>query len=264
MVELLPRHFVEKPWGRTDLPEIFGVGDREIGEVWFDLEGDSLPTLVKWLFTSERLSIQVHPDDNYARANGLKSGKEECWIVTHAEEGATLGIGLTRQMSPDELREAALSGDIETLLDWKAVQPGDWYYIPAGTIHAIGAGVRLVEVQQNADVTYRLYDYGRPRPLHLDEAMAVSITGAFAGAHGRIQAESDADDFVQGPGFSVSHLSGSTDFVGNASRSLVIPLEGSFSADECTANVGDVLLVDQQVRVISDGKSRCLLVKMQG
>lgn len=172
---LLPSQYVEKPWGRTDLPAVFaGAGSRRIGEVWFESPGDALPLLVKWLFTSERLSVQVHPNDRQAQAAGALRGKEECWFIVAAEPGATVGIGTTRPLSPEELRDTSLSGEIERLIDWKPVQPGDFWFIPAGTVHAIGDGVRLVEIQQNSDMTYRLYDYGRPRELHLAESMAVS------------------------------------------------------------------------------------------
>ncbi|RVT40293.1 class I mannose-6-phosphate isomerase [Sphingobium algorifonticola] len=169
--------YVAKPWGRTDLPEGFGpvAGRDRIGELWFDApQGRALPLLVKYIFTSEKLSIQVHPDDAQARAKGLPGGKSECWYILDAQPGATLGIGTVRPLDDTALRAAALDGSIEGLIDWKPVKPGDFFYIPAGTVHAIGAGVTLVEVQQNNDITYRLYDYGRPRALHLDEGVRVS------------------------------------------------------------------------------------------
>jgi mannose-6-phosphate isomerase len=178
---LLPSQYVEKPWGRTDLPAHFaGAAGLRIGEVWFDAPRKKLPLLVKWLFTSERLSVQVHPNDAQARAAGQTRGKEECWFIVAAEPGATVGIGTVRPLSAEELRDTSLSGEIEGLIDWKPVKPGDFWFIPAGTVHAIGAGVRLIEIQQNSDVTYRLYDYGRPRELHLTESMAVSKPAPYA------------------------------------------------------------------------------------
>ena len=174
--------YVEKPWGRTDIPAIFpNPGGRRIGEIWFDgPEGQHPPLLVKYIFTSEKLSIQVHPNDAEARERGLPGGKEECWYILDAQPGATLGIGLKRPLNAEELRAAALDGSIEALMDWKAVKPGDFFFIPAGTVHAIGAGITLVEAQQNVDVTYRLYDYGRPRELHLDDGVAVSKAEPYA------------------------------------------------------------------------------------
>lgn len=177
LAEKLVPHYVEKPWGRTDLPAIFaaaGAG-RQIGEIWFEsADGRDLPLLVKFIFTSDRLSIQVHPDDTQAVAKGLLRGKEEIWYILDCEPGATLGIGLTAPMTPNQLRAAAQNGALERWMDWKPVQPGDCYFIPAGTVHAIDGGITLAEIQQNADVTYRLYDYGRPRELHLDDGVAVS------------------------------------------------------------------------------------------
>lgn len=173
---------VEKPWGRTDLPAIFPNPEgKKIGEIWFDgPDGEHPPLLVKYIFTSEKLSIQVHPNNAEARERGLTGGKSECWYILDAEPGATLGIGTKRPLSPEELRAAALDGSIEALMDWKPVQAGSFFYIPAGTVHAIGGGVTLIEVQQNNDVTYRLYDYGRPRELHLDEGVSVSKAAPYA------------------------------------------------------------------------------------
>jgi mannose-6-phosphate isomerase len=173
---------VEKPWGRTDLPAIFPhPANEKIGEIWFEGPGDQHPPLlVKYIFTSEKLSIQVHPNDQQAHDRGLPGGKSECWYVLDAEPNATLGIGLTEEVSGSALRAAALDGSIEKLIDWKPVERGTFYYIPAGTVHAIGAGITLIEVQLNNDVTYRLYDYGRPRELHLEAGIAVSKPEPYA------------------------------------------------------------------------------------
>lgn len=154
--------------------------DRHIGEIWFeDEQSTSAELLIKYLFTAERLSIQVHPTDTLARRRGFPRGKDEAWFVLSAEPGAVIGIGLTRPLSQDELRAAALDGRIENLIDWRPARAGETYYSPAGTIHAIGAGIALVEIQQNLDVTYRLYDYGRPRELHLDAAVEAASTSAW-------------------------------------------------------------------------------------
>lgn len=166
---------VVKPWGRSEIGAFPNPGQEQVGEIWFDgPEGRHPPLLVKYIFTSEKLSIQVHPTDAQAHAAGLPGGKSECWYILYAQPGATLGIGTTRPLDDDALRASALDGTLEALMDWKPVQPGSFFYIPAGTVHAIGAGVTLVEVQMNNDVTYRLFDYGRPRELHLDAGVAVS------------------------------------------------------------------------------------------
>lgn len=168
---------VEKVWGRRDLPAAFGVADgaEPVGEIWFEHPGGAQPELlIKYLFTSEKLSIQVHPDDAAARAAGYPRGKDEAWLVLAADEDATIGIGLRKEVARDELRAAALDGAIERMVDWRPAKAGDTYYSPAGTVHALGPGLTLIEVQQNVDLTYRLYDYGRPRELHLNEGIAVS------------------------------------------------------------------------------------------
>lgn len=171
---------VEKPWGRTDVPAPFGTGDgARIGEVWFE-DAAAQPLLLKYIFTSERLSIQVHPDDAQARAEGYPHGKEECWYVLDAKPGATIGIGTKRPLTGNELRAAALDGSLEHLVDWKPVRAGDFFHIPTGTVHAIGAGITLAEIQQNVDLTYRLYDYGRPRELHLESGVAASRAEPYA------------------------------------------------------------------------------------
>jgi mannose-6-phosphate isomerase len=168
---------VSKVWGRSRLNGPFSTAMRRgepTGEIWFDAPGEP-ELLVKYLFTSQRLSIQVHPDDAAARALGHARGKDEAWLVLEAEPGAVIGLGPRRPVTREELREAATGGAIEALIDWKPVRAGDFIYSPAGTIHAIGAGLTLVELQQHSDVTFRLYDYGRPRELHLDAALAAAL-----------------------------------------------------------------------------------------
>ena len=218
----LTRHYVEKPWGRTELPPAFDASaGKRIGEVWFEGSPD-LPLLAKYIFTSERLSIQVHPNDEQARARGLRQGKSECWLIIDAEPDAVLGLGLKREVSKDELCAAALDGSIEELMDWRPIAAGDFVYVPAGTIHAIGAGISLLEFQQNSDVTYRLYDYGRPRELHLDDGLEVSVAGPFAG---NIQHLSDEDRMlVAGPHFNLKLAS--QDSLQDRQR-WVMPLDGA-------------------------------------
>ena len=181
-IHRLVAHAVEKPWGRNDIPPHIALNDgRRVGEVWFSPDHEAaLPLLVKYIFTSEKLSVQVHPNDEQAQQFGLAGGKSECWYVLDAAPDARLGIGTIQDLTGEELRTAALDGSIETLMEWKPVRPGSFYYIPAGTVHAIGGGVTLVEVQQNNDVTYRLYDYGRPRELHLDQGVSVSVAEPYA------------------------------------------------------------------------------------
>ncbi len=179
-VRLMPRA-VAKPWGRRDLAPWHadpGDGGDPIGELWFE-GGDDDALLVKLLFTSARLSVQVHPDDAAARAAGLPRGKDEAWVVLGAAPPAEIAVGLADTAG---LAEAARDGSIVARLDWRRVAVGDALYSPAGTVHAIGGGLTLLEVQQNVDVTYRLFDYGSGRRLDLDAALAVARAGtAYSG-----------------------------------------------------------------------------------
>ena len=249
----LQRHFVEKPWGRTNLPPAFAAPlGRRVGEVWYETpDAAPLPLLVKWLFTSEKLSIQVHPSDAEAQAFGLPSGKEECWYIVDAEPGAVLGIGTVRLLHSEELRAASLSGEIEQLMDWKPVKAGDYFYIPAGTVHAIGAGVTLVEVQQYADITYRLYDYGRPRELHLDDGVAVSRGEPYTDARsGRVAGNAQ---LVDGPFFKlwlVADAAGLAAVPDDAVR-WVVPVAGEGVGSCQLISAGEAVPFDGQMLVAS-------------
>ena len=174
----LATHRVEKPWGRHDLwPGFEDAANTAapVGEIWFDsAPGGDPELLVKYLFTSEKLSIQVHPDDATARAAGYARGKDEAWLVLAAQPESTIALGTREVTTREALAAGALDGSIVDMLDWHSVKAGDVIYSPAGTIHAIGAGITVIEVQQNVDLTYRLYDYGRPRELHLAAGIAVS------------------------------------------------------------------------------------------
>jgi mannose-6-phosphate isomerase len=179
----LQAHYHEKVWGTPDLSPLFPPHAKNIGEIWLlPPPGEpELPLLFKFLFTSGRLSVQVHPDDDFAGKHENSRGKTEMWHVLRADAGAELGIGFREELSPERLESSALSGEIEQLLDWRPAQAGDTVFIPAGTVHAIGAGLAICEIQQNSDVTYRLYDYGRPRELHLEKGALVSRTAPHDG-----------------------------------------------------------------------------------
>jgi mannose-6-phosphate isomerase len=242
----LDRRFVEKPWGPIDLPPMFGApADKRIGEVWFT-GGAELPLLAKYIFTGERLSIQVHPNDEQARERGLKQGKSECWYILEADPGATIGLGLTREVDQDQLRAAALDGSIEELMDWRPVRAGDFIFVPPGTIHAIGAGISLLEFQQNSDVTYRLYDYGRPRELHLDDGIAVANPVPFPAELIQHLSDSEERTLVDGPHFTL--VQSNCNALSDRLR-WVIPLKGEVRAGGEAAMPGDCLLVEPHERV---------------
>lgn len=177
--QIEPR-FVERVWGVHQLAPFYADSDKKIGEVWFQLEPD-FPILVKFLFTAERLSVQVHPDDEFARVNESCRGKTEMWHILNTQPGASIALGMKAAVTPEQFQAAVHDNTVEELLEWVPVVPGETYFAEAGTVHAIGAGVTLCEIQQNSDVTYRLYDYGRGRELHIEKGLKVSQLGCYQG-----------------------------------------------------------------------------------
>ena len=201
------RHGSETPWGGGKLRELFNkdIPDDMTGEsleisalpgresviVNGELSGKTLteaadvmgaellgefkefPLLLKLLDAKERLSVQVHPDDEYAARVEGKRGKTEAWYILNADPGAKLVFGV-KAKSSEELRQIVASGHIEDTLNWIDVRPGDCLYIQSGTVHAIGGGIVLYEIQQSSDVTYRMWDWGRPREIHTQKALDVT------------------------------------------------------------------------------------------
>jgi mannose-6-phosphate isomerase len=167
----------ERVWGRTRLEPWFPDAKNPIGEAWYIADCD-LPLLVKMLFTSERLSVQVHPDDG---EDGPR-GKTEMWHIVDAEPSATIALGFREPITRERLLDSTRTGEVEQLLNWVPVRPGETYFVPAHTVHAIGGGIVLFEIQQNSDVTYRLWDYGRPREIHVEKAAPISDLGKHPGA----------------------------------------------------------------------------------
>jgi len=198
--------FDPRPWGTKDLSPIYPNHkfEEKIGEAWLSgddckvangpLTGKTLaqlseqyqrelvgeaardakrfPLLLKFLFPHEKLSVQVHPDDEQAVRVGQPWGKTECWYVAHAKPGSQIGLGLKPGATAQQLEEAIREKRAEELLNWINVYPGDMIYVAGGTVHTLGPGSVIVETQQQSDTTYRLYDYGRPRELHLKDGLA--------------------------------------------------------------------------------------------
>lgn len=210
--------FDERPWGVRDLRPIYTKIVKEpIGESWLtwednrvangplagrslgelsrqfgrDLIGrlacyeDRFPLLVKFLFPGDKLSVQVHPDDQLAQRNGYPCGKTECWYVLRAQPGAQVALGLKPGVTLEDFRRSIAETRAEELLNWVEVFAGDMIYVAAGTVHTIGGGMVLVETQQTSDITYRLYDYGRPRELHIEDGLAATKLRTNAGKVGR-------------------------------------------------------------------------------
>ena len=203
---------VERVWGTTNLGSWHkgGPTGKPIGEIWLTAEectvasgpeaGRTLkelttahpevfpdpnhqgfPLLLKLLFPREKLSVQVHPDDTQAQAQGMPRGKTECWYVIEAEPGAEVAVGFNQPLSTADVRASIQDGSIESKLRKIPVQIGDMILVDAGTVHAIGPGMIVLETQQYSDTTYRLWDYGRPRELHVEPGMAVTRTETAAG-----------------------------------------------------------------------------------
>lgn len=234
----LPTRMVAKVWGRDHLPAPFAApaGER-IGEIWFEPPPELPQVLVKYLFTSEKLSVQVHPSD--AQALPGEAGKEECWLVLDAQADARLAIGFVREVSAEEIAAAAQDGTIEELLEWHPARAGDLFYLPAGTVHAIGPGLSLVEVQQNSETTFRLYDYGRPRELHLDRALAVARGEPYGPEHRRSVA--DGQTLVDGRLFRFDRVEGVPDaatLAAYAGPLLALPLAGEVASGDGAARAG--------------------------
>ena len=248
---LLATKRVQKPWGRDHLYPGFpdpSEAEGKVGEVWFQpAEPDEAEMLIKYLFTSEKLSVQDHPSDDEAHARGLPRGKDECWTILTAEPGAVIAVGPKQPMTKDELRAAALNKTLEDKLDWRPVKVGDFLYCPSGTIHAIGGGITCIEVQQNSDTTYRLYDYGSDRELHLDDGVAVAHLQPYTPITGPGQVAPDRRIMVEGPKFVLERWPGGRHAVDlpDGVTAWLVPITGdgvvagvAFKAGECATVTG--------------------------
>lgn len=167
--------------GKT-LPQVISAWGRQcLGK---SAASERFPILIKLIDAAADLSIQVHPDDAYAKKNEGESGKTEMWYIVDAEPGARLVYGFNRDLTRDQYRELIQTERLTEALNFVPVKKGDTFFIKAGMVHAIGAGLLIAEIQQNSDTTYRVYDYGRlgadgqPRPLHVDKAIEVSELSA--------------------------------------------------------------------------------------
>jgi mannose-6-phosphate isomerase len=265
---------VEKPWGRRDLWPAFepvADGGKPVGEIWFEVPGekdgspDGPALLIKYLFTSDRLSVQVHPDDADAKKRGYPRGKSESWVILAADPHASIALGTLDVMSRDDLRRSAEDGSIVQKLDWKAVKKDDFYYTPAGTIHAIGPGLTLVEVQQNVDLTYRLYDYGSDRELHLDDGIAVSDPVPYVATHHPREIAPGRTILCDGPAFVLERWTGGGTATlaatsdGKSRPIWLVPLSGHGRIDDAAFDAGTAWLVEDRARLSLEADSDLLV-----
>jgi mannose-6-phosphate isomerase len=203
---LMQPGFDPRPWGTQNLSPIYPNHrfEEKIGEAWLTgdeckvangplrgktlaqlsqqyqrelvgeaaRDGSRFPLLLKFLFPHEKLSVQVHPDDTQAQRVGQPWGKTECWYVAHAKPGSQIALGLKAGVTAAQLEASIHQNRAEELLNWINVYAGDMIYVAGGTVHTLGPGSVIVETQQQSDTTYRLYDYGRPRELHLKDGIA--------------------------------------------------------------------------------------------
>lgn len=187
-----PSRFVFHAQNRKEeitLPELLKLFPKEILGETVDKKFDhQIPILIKLLDAADNLSVQVHPDDNYINLKPGETGKTEAWYVVDAEPGCGLYLGIKESVTVPQLRSAVKNGeDISIYLNFVEVKPGETYFIPAGTVHAIGKGVTLIEPQQTSETTYRFWDWnrrynekgelaanGQPRELHIDDSFAVT------------------------------------------------------------------------------------------
>ena len=266
--------FKERIWGAETLPKPYPQPEKgkPIGEVWLTAEecvvsgrgvtlgelaaaepeklraAHGFPLLLKMLLPKEKLSVQVHPNDAEAKLLGQERGKTECWYVLEAEPGATVAVGLREEMSAEAMKAAIADGSMESRMEMLPVKAGDMVFVDAGTVHAIGPGMVVLETQQYSDVTYRLFDYGRPRELHVEQGVAVTKMSKAAGLVKPVAmgdfvrlVESDyfvVDRFEIGAGGSVS--------LGNASSLQILVALG----DGCTVTADGVSVVLPQGQAV--------------
>jgi mannose-6-phosphate isomerase len=301
---LMSPAFDPRPWGTLDLSAIYPNHkfNERIGEAW--LTGDNcavangplakrtladlskefgaelvgtaardprrFPLLLKFLFPEEKLSVQVHPDDATAQRFGEPWGKTECWYVAHAKPGSRIALGLKPGVTVAQFEQSILEKRAEELLNWINVYQGEMIYVAGGTVHTLGPGSVIVETQQQSDTTYRLYDYGRPRPLHLERGLASVKVHTASGkairpAPVRINGgKSRRSSMIVAPYFTVdmfelkephifSTADGETNDAGKTSAQILVTVEGCGvvevqGRDPVTLAKGDAVVIPAAVQ----------------
>lgn len=251
-IELARALTAQKPWGVTDARPWSSATSAgvSIGEISYERRDRTAPApalLLKVLLTNQSLSIQVHPDDDTAHAMGLPNGKTEAWFVLRAEPGASVALGLKQTMTPLQLRTSIHDRSIADRVAWRTVWPGDAIAVPAGTIHAIGAGLVIAEIQQRSDTTFRLFDYGSSRDLHIESALAAAHIEP---AELQLWPERLTDErtvLVQNPHFvfeRIELLPGSSWCLQAANETWILFISGSATAGSFLVAKGDALFLE--------------------
>ncbi len=291
---LMIPEFSPRPWGTRDLRPIYTrvVGKEPIGESWLtgdecrvangplsgvslgelcqrfgrELTGeaaphpDRFPLLTKFLFPRDKLSVQVHPDDERARELGQPCGKTECWYVARCLPGAQVALGLRSGVSRQQFEAAILANRAEDLLNWVDLNRGDLVYCDAGTLHSIGPGSILIETQQNSDTTFRLYDFGRGRELHIEQGLRAMRESTRAGTVAR-RAVAGHDLLVASPCFVVEHFAVNQPLTlaaaaGRSSAQVLVAVEGSAAMESeggqpVSFNCGEAVVIPASIQQIT-------------
>jgi len=245
------------------------LAGKTLNEVW----NKEFPLLIKLIDARKDLSIQVHPGDELAAKRHGCKGKTEMWYVTGADDGAHLMSGLNREITPDEYERRIRNNSITEVLSSYEVKEGDVFFLPAGRIHAIGAGYRIAEIQQTSDITYRIYDYnrpgldGKPRQLHIEEskdAVDYSVCEDYRTAYTACKDKESL--LVECPFFKTGLLELTKDFSRPVESEflIVICLDGEVTVDGCSLSAGEAGLAVREAKMEIrpvNGDAKLLLVE---
>ena len=263
-VEQARIHIIPKPWGRTDLRPWNAYHDplAAIGEAWFERADPSAPPptlLLKLIFTDAPLSIPVHPDEALARSIGLVRGKCEAWYVLSAIAEARIAVGLKQQLNPAQLRACIRDGTIAERVQWHAVRAGDSTFVAPGTIHAIGAGLVIVEIEQRTGATFRLFDYSRQRELHIDMAVAAGSARQSEQRTSPRKLTAARTLLVASPHFVLERMTlapGVVRELDAAAEAWLFVLAGAGRVDSIEVEAGNAIFLDGEPACIEVGANR--------
>jgi mannose-6-phosphate isomerase len=233
-----------------------------VGEIWFERAETDTPDpalLLKLLFANEALSIQVHPDDTFARSIGLPHGKTEAWYVLSATSDAEVAVGLKSAPTTQQLRTSIEDGSIVDMVRWHPVRSGETVFVPAGTIHAIGPGLVIAEIQQRSDATFRLFDFDRQRELHTDNAVKVARAGPADGQTASRRLTDARTLLIACPYFVLERidlLPDSSWQLDAANETWLLVLDGHARVGPTSLSVGEAAFLEADLATIQVGTHR--------